>query len=292
MSIRVLTNAGSNIPPELLKRWRIIVPTQKFEVNGVLHDFATATTAMVDGWLASGAVPQVAGTTATEFAAIFRETTANGDALIVITSSRKLTTTHDNAVRALTAFKAEKPHAQIAVIDTGVSDTASGLLVIMAARAIEEGKSFEQVKHIVSAHCRDVTLAAVPGSVDYLVRSGRASSLRGFMANLLKVAPIVTVRDGTLVADGTVSRAKQVKSLVDYAVTRTGTSRPVWAAVAWANDKGPVAELEKELRAHFDIRYFYKNQLSITAYLFLGTKTFSVAVIPISPEVAAFDRRP
>lgn len=67
--IRILTNPGANLPPEIIERYDIALTSSSIVVDGVTHDARDGVSlADVDRWVESATEhPFVLGTSAAEF---------------------------------------------------------------------------------------------------------------------------------------------------------------------------------------------------------------------------------
>jgi catechol 2,3-dioxygenase-like lactoylglutathione lyase family enzyme len=79
--VRLITNPGSNLTPELIARYRILVLPQHIVVDGVVHDTRTSPThGTVEQWVRDAKRwPETVGTTAAESIAGFQQSVREGD---------------------------------------------------------------------------------------------------------------------------------------------------------------------------------------------------------------------
>lgn len=80
----------------------------------------------------------------------------------------------------------------IQVIDTKTLAGAQGLIAIRVAKALDQGVSFEDLKRLIPAWCKQSNVYAITKTIKYFVKGGRISKFKGFMASLFGVIPIVT----------------------------------------------------------------------------------------------------
>ncbi len=82
------------------------------------------------------------------------------------------------------------------VIDTRMNSAAQGLLVLTAAEAAEAGMSAEQVIQLVEAEREKIKIFVAVSTFRYMIRSGRVSPLKGIIASVLNLKPIVSLDGG------------------------------------------------------------------------------------------------
>ncbi len=79
------------------------------------------------------------------------------------------------------------------VIDTRMNSAAQGLLVLTAAEAAEAGMSTEEIVRLVEAEREKIKIFVAVSTFRYMIRSGRVSPLKGFIASSLNLKPIVSL---------------------------------------------------------------------------------------------------
>jgi DegV family protein with EDD domain len=82
---------------------------------------------------------------------------------------------------------------RIAVIDSKTLSTALGLMVQRIATRIEEGKSFEEVVRYAETLPEQAGMLVSVKTLKYMVMGGRVSPLKGLLAKMLNLKPIVSL---------------------------------------------------------------------------------------------------
>jgi len=131
-----------------------------------------------------------------EFAEVFHRAGAGGRAVVSIQPSPKLSGTYQSACIARDLVAAEG--RRVEVVNTNTGSMGQGWAVIEAARAALAGLPVEQIVERARAVSARVKLLLTIDTLEYLQRSGRLGSLQALVGSLLKVKPIITVRDGQL----------------------------------------------------------------------------------------------
>ena len=110
---------------------------------------------------------------------------------------------------------------RISVIDTRCVSAGIAMLAIDARRRFTEGASFDEVEKAIRADLPHVQLFATVPSLTYLARGGRIGGVRGLVGNVLKIVPILTLKDGA-VSEQTKVRTftRAVDQLVQTAMDR------------------------------------------------------------------------
>ena len=135
--------------------------------------------------------------------------------ILVISVSSKLTATHNVAVQGINLMK-RKCHVE--VLDSRWATMAQGFVVMAAAKAALSGASFEEVKNAALTTMGRVEFHATFNTLEYLRRGGRIGRAKAFAGSVLRVNPIITLKDGVVEPVERVrSRAKAIDRLVEFA---------------------------------------------------------------------------
>jgi len=284
--MRIVTNPGSNLSPAAVERYDVHVAPQQIIVDGEAHDTRDGISFdVIDGWVRTAKVhPYVVGTTAAEFVAMFRELSVSDREILAVMTSRRIIGSHDAAVSAgrTLASHPGSEDVRVAVADSGVTDVGAGLATILAGESRRAGRSLDETAKLVDAYRRHVRFAFLPATLDYLVKGGRATALRAFMADLLRVRPIVGFVDGEVKPLTKVAtKIDPAISLSTYVVKELREGRPAWIAVCHGGDPALAEALELELRKRLDVRFAYSRPLSPSIYLHGGPGSLSCAAVPI-----------
>ncbi|HDJ34181.1 MAG TPA: DegV family EDD domain-containing protein [Bacteroidetes bacterium] len=114
------------------------------------------------------------------------------DSVIAVHLSGHFSGTCHNSAKAARKVSHETGR-KITVIDSKQISGGMGLGILKMARALEEGKSHEEVVHLGKRWFASARLFVGVRDIKYLVRSGRVSPLKGFIGKILNMKPIITV---------------------------------------------------------------------------------------------------
>ena len=94
------------------------------------------------------------------------------------------------------AKKAAERLENVYVVDSYNLSTGTGLLALYAADLAEEGKSAQEIYDLVCARVPAVQASFVVDTMEYLHKGGRCSGVARFAASVLKIKPMILVKDG------------------------------------------------------------------------------------------------
>ena len=146
----------------------------------------------------------------------YEEHTKNGDELIVITISSKLSGTYNNAKNAAENF------SNVYVVDSMNACVGERLLGDLALRLINENKSAKEIKEILDEKKSKINVIAMIGTLEYLKKGGRISSTAAIAGKILAIKPVVGVIDGEVKVLGKAMGSKNGSNLLNKLVTEKG----------------------------------------------------------------------
>ncbi|NLY63254.1 MAG: DegV family protein [Erysipelothrix sp.] len=141
---------------------------------------------------------------------MFDEFLKEYDHVIYLTLSRKLSGSYQSAYALSQEYE-----GRVTVIDGNVVATPMQNTYHAIKRYVEQGKSVEEIKEAIENH-EPMYAHIVPFDIKHLKKGGRISSQAAALANLLKITPILSLKDGVIDAHDKVrTRKKAVQKAVN-----------------------------------------------------------------------------
>ena len=125
------------------------------------------------------------------FAEVYREAAEQGETVIVISLSSKLSGTCQSAVVA-----AEDAPGAVYVVDSKNVTAGERLLVEYALRMVSEGISARQIVRTLEFARERIHILGLLDTLEYLKKGGRISKTVAFVGEVMAIKPVVTVADG------------------------------------------------------------------------------------------------
>jgi uncharacterized protein len=126
------------------------------------------------------------------FVNLYTHLSENYDSIIAIHLTEKFSGTFYNSKKA--ALEVNRASGKpITVINSKNLSGALGLIILRTAQAIENGYSQDQIIVMVEKWIKDTYIFVSVKSLKYMVRGGRVSNFKGFLARMLNVNPIVSM---------------------------------------------------------------------------------------------------
>lgn len=87
---------------------------------------------------------------------------------------------------------------KIVVVDSKSVAIGERILVQIALKARDEGKSAPEIGALLETHIQKLRLIALVDTLEYLKQGGRVSSAAAFAGTLLGIKPVIAVEDGAV----------------------------------------------------------------------------------------------
>lgn len=222
------------------------------------------------------AVPVVNSPSESEFAIIYNQLASDCDAIISIHPSRNLYRSYDNA---LAAARQAMGHCQIVVIDSQSLSVGQGMLVQMAAAAVETGMGLEDVVRRVRGAVERVYMMFYIETVGYLLQNRIMDSSHAIVGTMMSVKPFLTVENGCLVLTEKVrTRIQAVERLVEFVTEFTDIEDVVILENrSFATEYSRM--VQDRLALEFSGRHFPHTLLGPSLAALLGTDVLGVVIL-------------
>jgi len=205
----------------------------------------------------SRALPATSVPPPVAFADVYEKLAERTSEIVVITVTSRLSGTHQVASQAVGLVK---KRCRVEVLDSQWAIMAQGFITIAAARAGRAGASIDEVLDEARRTMRRVDMRAAFDTLEYLERGGRIGKAQAFLGSLLKVNPIIGLKDGEVYPVGRErSRAKAIDRLYDFA---TSFGNVEGLAVEYAADSDEANGLVQRLRSEYPQVPIYLSRTS------------------------------
>lgn len=136
--------------------------------------------------------PKTAAVSTFEFNKFFNKYIEKGYDIFYTGLSSKLSCTYQNALIAAEEF----PKGRIEIVDSGNLSTGIGLLLLKACDLRDAGKNVHEIATAIKDIVPRVRTQFVIDSLEYLHKGGRCSGTLRFVGKMIRLKPIILVRDG------------------------------------------------------------------------------------------------
>lgn len=197
MKIRITADSTCDLSPELVEKFGVgVLPLTVVMGEKSYSDGVDITPQDIFAYVSkAGVLPKTSAPSVEEYAEFFASQLKGVDAVIHYNISSKASASHENAAAAAKQF-----NGKVFAVDSLALSTGQGLLVLKACDLAKEGRSPEDIVEITQNLRANVNTSFVPDALDYLHKGGRCSLASLMGAKVLKLHPVIDMKDGKLYA--------------------------------------------------------------------------------------------
>lgn len=216
MAIKIVTDSTSYISDEYIKKYDINIVSLNVIINGVSsREVDIENEVFYEEIKNSKEIPKSSQPIPEEMLNTFREIVEDGDSIVGIFLSSKMSGTYSNANMIKDMILEDYPDAEIHILDSKTNCMQMGFAVIEAARAASEGKSINEVINAANHVINNSRFLFTPETLEYLKKGGRIGGAAALFGNVLQIKPILTVVNGeTSVFKKVRTRKKAIEEIV------------------------------------------------------------------------------
>jgi DegV family protein with EDD domain len=276
MTVKIITDSMADLPGELIKKLDItVVPvnvlfgTESFRdgVDMTVEQFYTRL-------VSSKTLPTTAVPSLGVFIETYEKVAQEADEILVLTISHKLSGTFETASRAVEMVKTKR---RIEVMDTLHVIMAEGLVAVQAAKAAQAGAGMDEIVKQVQNNIPRVEERMAFDSLEYLKRGGRIGSAQAFLGSILKVNPVLRLKDGEVYPISRErSRAKAIESLYNSVMDYTNVEA---IAVEDATTPDEADKLAQRLKFKLPNKPIYRSKVGAVMGTHVGPSVIAVSVL-------------
>lgn len=195
--IKIVTDSTAYLPESLLIQYpeiAAIIPlyvrfgetSYREGVDLSIEDFYKKLTS-------SPQLPTTSQPSAGDFQEVYRPLLEQGNSIVSVHISGELSGTIASAVAAK-----EMLGGTIEVVDSRFTGMGLGFMVLEAARAIQAGKSMDEVIARIHAVRDGISLIFLVDTLEYLHKGGRIGGAQALLGTLLKIKPLLYLHEGRI----------------------------------------------------------------------------------------------
>jgi DegV family protein with EDD domain len=276
MTVRIVTDSMADLPLDVIKKLNItVIPVNVLFGTESFRDGVDLTTEQFYARLVvSKTLPTTAVPSLGTFIEVYENLGKETDEILVITISHKLSGTFETASRAAEMVKTKK---RIKIIDSMHVIMAEGLLVIQAALAAQAGAGMDEIARQVQKNIPRSEERMAFDTLEYLKRGGRIGAGQAFLGSILKLNPILGIKDGEVFPISRErSRTKAIESLYNYALSYSNIE---FIAIEDATTPAEADALAQRIKARFPNKPLYRSKVGAVLGTHVGPSIIAVSII-------------
>lgn len=218
MAIRIIADSVSDIPKPLAEKHHIeVLPlTVNFDDGSFQDGVDLSAEAFFERLKAAKKLPTTSQVPPGVFLETFERAVSEGDQVVCILMSSKLSGTYQSALAA----KEMLGKGDIAILDSGMVSFAIGRIALLMSEMAARGADFKQVAEAGQRMIDQSVCRFIVDTLTYLTKGGRLKPAEALVGSLLNIKPVLTMQGGELKSWGKArGRKKAVRLVVDDLVT-------------------------------------------------------------------------
>ena len=261
MSVKIIVDSTVDLIPEIKGKVSVVPLTVRFGdeefIDGVTIDNKTFYEKLIE----SDVLPTTSQATPEAFIGEFEKAKAAGEEAVVITLSSKFSGTYQSARIAAEDYE------HVYVVDGNTAAMGSGILIELACRMLDEGKSAAEIAKVLETEKEKIIVVALVDTLEYLKKGGRISKTVAFAGTMLNIKPVLSVIGGEIRMLGKARGSKMGNNLLVQEIDKAGGidfTKPVLLGYSGISD----ALLKKYIE---DSRHIWEGNLEEVRYTTLGS---------------------
>jgi DegV family protein with EDD domain len=273
MTVKIVTDSVADLPSQVVKELDITVVPILIRWGEELYRDGIDLTAeqFYERLKRSKIPPSTSVPSPGTFAEAYDKLAEEANEILAIIVTSRLTGTYNVALQSIGLMKRK---CRVEVIDSKCATMAEGFVVMKAAQA---GASLDEVMEVTRKTIPRVDFLSTFDTLEYLKRGGRIGKAQAFLGSILKVNPLITLRDGVVEPVGrTRSRAKAIDRLCEFAMSYSHIEE---IAIEEATTPDEAEMIAERLSAKFPKERIYRSKPSPVIGAHTGPGFLLVAVL-------------
>jgi len=275
-NVAIVTDSVADLPPQVAEEFGItVVPlVVRFGTDLYRDGLDLGPDQFYEKLRTSKVLPATSVPPPAAFADAYDKLAEKTNEIVVISLTSKLSATYQVALQAAGLMKKQ---CRVEVLDSQWAIMAQGFIAIAAAKAAQAGASLDEVLDAARHTMHRVDMLAAFDTLEYLERGGRIGKAQAFLGSLLKINPIIGLKNGEVHPYARErSRAKAMDRLYNFA---TSFNNVEGLAVEYATDLDEANRLVQRLRSKYPQVPIYLSRTSPVIGTHTGPGLISVSVL-------------
>lgn len=261
MKTRIIVDSTADLMPEYKSRVYTVPLTVHFGDEEYIDSVTIDHKTFYEKLIECDVLPTTSQGTPDAFMKEFEKAKQAGESAVVITLASKFSGTYQSAMIAASEYD------NVYVVDSASAAMGSGILVELAFRLLDEGKSAEEIAQSLEEEKKKIVIVALVDTLEYLKMGGRVSKTVAFAGAMLNIKPVLSVTDGEINILGKARGSKMGNNLLVQQIEKAGGidfSKPVLLGYSGLSD----ALLQKYIE---DSRHIWEGNLPQIRYTTVGS---------------------
>ena len=219
MSVQfIIDSAADYTPQEARERHITLIPmTIIFGKEVYLDRVELTVEQFYEKLIESDRLPTTCQIPPASFSDAFAQAVAQGDTVVAVTISSKLSGTFQSAALAAQDFP-----GKVFIVDSLNATLGERILIEYGLRLRDQGLEAGQIAQELTEKREKIHLLALLDTLEYLKKGGRISPATALAGTLLSIKPVVTVENGEVAMAGKARGSRQGNNLLRQLIEKCG----------------------------------------------------------------------
>ena len=226
MDVRIITDSGSDILPDLASEWGItVIPlTVRFGDEEFYDGVTLSREQFYNRLIESDELPKTSQITPGRYEEAFRAALDAGEEIVCLVLSADISGSWQSACIAKENIAEEDPAAaeRIHLVDTQQFCGSEYIQVHWAVQLRDQGFSAAQIAEKVDAQKGHARVLALFDTLEYLKLGGRISPVAAAAGGLLSIKPVVTIEKGVVEVIGKARGSLKGNNMLNEFIEKVG----------------------------------------------------------------------
>ena len=282
MAIRIVTDSVSDFPPALAQANDItVIPCYVIIGSETYKDGVEISADRFYSRLPDlPRLPSTSQPTIADFQETYQRLLDQGHQIVSLHVSAKLSGTLNSAAQAKAALG---DTSDIEIIDSQSASAPMALAVLDAARIARESPDFQEVVRQVRQSLMRHHGFVMVDTLEYLQKGGRIGKAQAFVGGMLKVKPILSIRDGEV---HPVERPRSLERAKNRLVELAQTLAPLRQVnISYSTDRVQALGIRAQLAELVPPEYLVESRFGPVLGTYVGPNALGVAVTQGSDDL-------
>ena len=282
--MQIVTDSGTDVPftPQEAAEFNVHIVPLQVELDGLSYREGVdlQTSRFYELLETSAGLPTTSQPSPGDFTETYRRLAKSDPSILSVHISSGLSGT----VNAARTAAASVPEADVQVVDTMTLSVGAGWQVEAAARAAKAGWSRERILALLDQLRESTETMFTLKDLKYLIHGGRISHMKGLIASLLNIKPLIGVEKegGTYVQLGQMRSFKgAAKGLVDLIAKQHAPGSALRVQVLHSHNPEGAVMLRQEVDKRFDCTWLPVSPMSLVLGAHTSPSMVGVAYAPL-----------
>lgn len=283
--LKLVMDSAGDLPVEWIERYQIHVVPINIHIGEevYLEDVDLSKDQFYRRVEETGRIPKTSQPTPQQYQEVYRRIAEPGNVILSIHLTSKLSGTYESA--EIAAVEMAQEGIEVIPYDTRAGTGIQGYMCCEARVMAQQGASLEEIIHRLDEIRDQTEIILALQSLDFAQKSGRVQMLESILASLLKIKPVIYLREGALEIGKKVrSRLTSLDYVLQEMADRVGDSL-VNAAVMHAHDPQMADAFSEKVQQVLNCKHFFIEEVSIGIASNLGPGTIGIIAYPVGKGV-------